>query len=331
MSDGPWATIAAPSAADAITARRVDADLKWDFFWGRAVDRKYLFALQHDDDAAPPGRLPNLRGIDITSVKPPSEQRRLLIFKLQDTAQAELFEKLCLDIVRATRASTTQKEAVAITLARTWRWHHLLRGGSISKLNPEEQKGLIAELLVLERKVLPCFGPDASLGMWHGPLDAPKDFECVKICIEAKARRGAATPYIYISSASQLDRTGTDALFVFVLDLDLVPPGTTASFTVTDVARRIQTAITSSQSALAVFDKLLEAAGFQWEDDYSDFWWLEGQSRYYQVRDGFPAIAANDLSAGVSQVTYAVALPACALFAVAVDAITKALEATKDA
>ena len=37
-----------------------------------------------------------------------------------------------------------------------------------------------------------------------------------------------------------------------------------------------------------IFETLLSAAGFRWEDDYSDFRWLEGPSHAYTVRVRLP-------------------------------------------
>lgn len=329
MSDAPWKTIAVPNTVDAITAKRVDPELRWDFFWGRAIDQRCLFALQYDEDASPTDKLPKLKGIDITVSIRPGEARQILIFKLQDTAQQDIFEQLCRDIVRATAGAVTQKEAVATTLARTWRWHHLLRGGSSERLSADEQKGLIGELLVLERQLLECFEPDAAIPMWHGPLDAPKDFECARVCVEAKARRGAATPFVYISSAYQLDDEGVDAFFLFVVDLDQVPDGTVGAFTVADAAESLKDRLSGSPAALFAYENLLEASGFRWTDDYSDFPWLEGQSRFYRVADGFPRICASTLSASISNVTYALSLPSCAPYLVEASVVIQALKATQ--
>lgn len=63
---------------------------------------------------------------------------------------------------------------------------------SFSRLSAEEQKGLIGELLVLERYLIPLFGPADATSAWVGPTGSPKDFECGRTAIEAKARRGAA-------------------------------------------------------------------------------------------------------------------------------------------
>ena len=38
MGKDPWEEIDPPSIAGSVTARRVDANLPWDFFWARGVD-----------------------------------------------------------------------------------------------------------------------------------------------------------------------------------------------------------------------------------------------------------------------------------------------------
>lgn len=329
VSNDPWQGIAAPNASDSITAKRVDPSLKWDFFWGRSMDDKCLFALQHDADASPSGKLPRLRGIDVALTSPPGEAKRILLFKLQETAQRDIFERLCRDIVAASAGRETQKEAVATALTRTWRWHHLLRGGATGLLSSEEQKGLIAELFILERFILECFPADAALPMWLGPLDAPKDFECAKICIEAKARRAAATPFVYVSSAEQLDISGVDALFLSVIELDQVSAGFTNALTLTDVAHQVQAKLQEQQAALLAYEDLLEAAGFRWSDDYSEFLWLEGTTRFYRVADDFPRISASTLDAGLSRVTYSLSLPSCAPHEVGADVVIQALKGTR--
>ncbi len=329
MSDDPWQGIAAPSVGDAITARRVDPALAWDFFWGRSIDDKCLFALQHDAGSSPSGKLPKLKGIEISLTSLADGTRRILLFKLQESAQRDLFERLCRDIVAAAAERITQKEAVATALQRTWRWHHLLRGGVTGLLSGEEQKGLIAELRVLERCILPCFSPDASMRMWLGPLNAPKDFECAKVSIEAKARRPAATPFVYVSSADQLDTTGVDALFLCVIEIDQVSDGTAGALSLTDIVRQVQARLSDDQSALGAFDNLLEAAGFHWTDDYGDSLWLEGAMRFYHVSDSFPRISGSELHPGLSKVTYALSLAACAPHEVGHEEVMQALRGTQ--
>lgn len=325
MSDNPWSDLAPPSAADAFNARRVDAELQWDFFWARSVDRRCLLVLRHSGASAPAGKLPNLKGIEITQSATDGDERSLA-FKLLDSAQLDLFYRLCLDIIEASHGAASEKEAVAATLARTWRWHHLLRGGSDRRLSPNQQKGLIGELLVLESLLLPRLSAADAVSSWKGPLGAPKDFEIGRVAIEAKARRGAATPFIALSSEHQLDTSGVDTLFLHVAELDDAPSDARTSVSVSDVVRRVRGRILEADNAaVEPFDSLVLAAGYRDEDDYSDSLWVEGPSSLYEVVEGFPRITSDQVMSGVSYVRYSVSLVECEPFRSDQAALARAL------
>lgn len=331
MTD-PWDELATPTAAATVTALRVDASLPWGFFWARDVEHKCLLILRHSAEVTPGGRLPRLQGIELSDVIDETGSERILGLRLIDSAQRDIFYQLCIDIVRSAARASTEKEALQLALARTWRWHHLLRGGRDDRLSLEEQKGLIGELLVLERYLLPLLSPRDAVLTWHGPLGAPKDFEVGRICIEAKARRGAATPFISISSEFQLDGSGIDSLFLHVVELDQASSGAEGSFTVSHIVRRIQDRVqVADADAGDIFAGTLTAAGFEWSDDYSDSLWVEGNPRLFQVGSGFPRITPERFPSGVSRVTYSIALAACEPYrilpAVLEDALTGGLRA----
>ena len=162
---------------------------------------------------------------------------------------------------------------------------------------------------MLERLLLPRMGASAAVTAWHGPLGSPKDFEVGRLAIEVKTRRGGATPSVAIASEDQLDESGVDSLFLFVIDLDQAPADATGAMTVRNVADRLRQRLFSLDPAAAdVFDTLLSAAGIRPEDDYSDSHWLEGLSRLYLVTGEFPRIARTEVRSGVSHVRYAISL-----------------------
>lgn len=325
MSDDPWKDLTPPSSADALNARRVDAEIPWGFFWARGIDRRCILLLRHAADASPRVRLPHLKGIEITLTDVDEDRNRTLVLRLLDTAQRDIFHRLCLDIVASAAGATTEPEAVAVALARTWRWHHLLRGGGDGRLSPEEQKGLIGELLVLDRLLSHLSAHDA-VSSWRGPLGAPKDFEVGRLSIEAKARRGAATPYIAISSEHQLDTTGVDALFLHVAELDQAQSDALGGFTLSEIARRLHSAIgIADHLAADLFESLIFATGFDWNDDYSDVKWIRGSDRLYCVGDDFPRVTPASFPGGVLNVRYSVSLFECEPFRVPVDVLTIAL------
>jgi hypothetical protein len=318
----PWKDLAQPLSSASLSAKRVDAEGQFDFFWARSQDKKRLLALRHETAASDGIQLPMLKGIECVLSPEEPEGKRLLILKLQDSSLQDVFYRLCLDIVAAAKAASTESEAVARTVARTWRWHHLLRGGNDTRLSSEEQKGLMGEIIVIRNLLLSILSPKDAMSSWRGPLGAPKDFEIGSLAMEAKARRGASAPYIAISSEHQLDRYGTDRLFLHVSDISGAVSTSLDAFTITTLALGLEEQLRASDPAAAdAFGSLLEAGGFRWEDDYSDSSWVHGTDRMYEVIDGFPCITAQDCTAGVSSVRYSISLVECDPFRVDEDLV----------
>ena len=129
-----------------------------------------------------------------------------------------------------------------------------------------------------------------------------------------------------IASEDQLDESGVDSLFLFVIDLDQAPADATGAMTVRNVADRLRQHLFSLDPGAAdVFDTLLSAAGIRPEDDYSNSHWLEGSSRLYLVTGEFPRIARTAVRSGVSHVRYAISLGDCEPFTTSESALAEAL------
>jgi hypothetical protein len=299
-TDHPWTNIA-PGLA-----RRVDADHVADFYWSVTHDGEPQLLLDAPT-VNPTPRLPKLHGL-VVRVVALGDGRSRLSLRLVDNSLRDIFSRLCRDLVDASRVAADEQAAAQIAVRRTWRWHHLLRGGGTGLLSPEEQKGLIGEIHVL-RHLIQLVGAAAAVTSWRGPLGAPKDFEVGPHAIEAKARRGAATPHVRISSEDQLDGAGVDLLLLHVIDLSTAVDGSGA--TLNDSARGLFDAVRHLDEALLEpLEDRFAAAGFFWSDDYSEFSWSEGQHRLYRVSDGFPRLQASAVPTGVSRVRYAIDLNA---------------------
>jgi hypothetical protein len=314
VTENPWEGLQLPADVALVTAKRVDPSLRWNFFWGRSLDGKYLLVLRHAQESLD-RHMPLLRGVQVTRSVSSDGAGPFILWSLQDAAHRDIFYRLCCDIVEGTSGASTESEAIALAIARTWRWHHLLRGGGDERLGPEEQKGLIGELLCLEERLIPVIGAHDAVTSWMGPLGAPKDFEVALVCVEAKARRAGGTPYVAISSEAQLDLAGLDALFLHVTDLDAAPATSEGAFMVTTAAQRVRELIQKlDPGVIELYESRLQAVGFRWADDYTDSWWVMGNVRLYRVTEDFPRIAASALMPGVSRVQYAVALVDCEPF-----------------
>ena len=329
MSDShdPWAELKIPDQTTQVSGRRVDPGLQWGLYWAIDADKSCLLILQHAPGLRSKGRLPSLRGLEIENRMPEDGNRALLVIRLKDNGQRDIFYRLCVDIIAATRAAQTEKEAVDQFLVRTWRWHRLLRGGRDERLSDEEQKGLIGELRLMQQHLFPVVGVEACIKSWTGPLGTPKDFEIGRVCIEAKARRGAATPFVSISSEHQLDTSGIDALFLVVSEVTGASSDDAKGLTVSDAARSVL-AILQEQDASVVelFEHRLLAAGFEWNHDYSDSKWLVGSEHIFEVTENFPRIVPDMYPSGASNVRYTISLKDCEAFRVDQARLKSALE-----
>ena len=319
----PWDDLPDAEQSVQYRASRVDSKHPWGFFWAKDVEGARLLILQHDSESCLPRKLPLLRGLEIEDSPSNEAGVHYLSFRLVNDVDADIFYQLCIDIVERVREAESEKEAVSLAVGRSWRWHHLLRGGTSSTLGPEIQKGLIGELRVLERYLLPNMTGAAAVQAWQGPFDAPKDFQIDRIAIEAKARRGVGSPYVAISSENQLDTSGVDFLYLHVVELDSASPDSPDSFILTDLVEHLVTFIEiNDPSAIEAFEGTLAAVGYRREDDYSDYRWLEGKSRIFEITSDFPRVTADQIVPGVSMVTYRISLVDCASFEIEPSSIT---------
>ena len=315
-TDDPWSGIRPPDRNARISALRVGHRTPWNLYWAVDADRNPLLILQHGSGLRRSGRLPKLRGLLVETLPAEDGSDQRIIIRLTDREQREIFLRFCHDIIDATVLAQTEQQAVDIFLARTWRWHRLLQGGSGGRLGDGEQKGLVGELVVVERHLLPVLGALDAVRCWTGPLGTPQDFEISRVHVEAKAQ-GASAPRVTVSSEHQLESGDDDTLFLHVTEVVIGAEGTVGAFTLTEMAKRLRSAIAEHDMvAVELFEERLGAVGFDWTDDYSDRPWLVVGESLYEVREGFPRVTSAMVPGGVGNVRYSISLPECEMFRV---------------
>jgi hypothetical protein len=310
-SSSPWGRLSVPSTQTDITIIRVDDDHRWELFWGRSKDH-YLLIARLKGGVAVPGKLPKFKGVQLTLNKSMSGAPRSLMLELLDDEAVEIFRLLCQDIIEATRTVSSAQELVQEMVARTWMWHRFLQKGKSGLLTAEEQRGLIGELTILKQVCLPAYGKSLSIEGWTGPVGTARDFEFGATCLEVKARRAPALPFVEINSEFQLDPEGLDALFLYVVDVTATVDDT--GLTLSSIVETLRNELSVDGEALDLFDERLSAAGFRSTDDYSEWHWAIGEFQVFQVTEEFPCIRHSRLPAGLSSVEYRLSLHLCQPF-----------------
>ena len=304
-TETPWSGLEAGKT----DTKRVDAEARWNWFWAVMPRADATLLLQLTGLPKPVPDLPKLKNLEIRFQTLPGGP--ILYIRLKDNAQMELFETLCRDVMAAGELAETEAEALERAIGRTFRWHHLLRGGKLEVLSEEAQKGLIGEIEVL-KLLMAKLGPKPALTTWTGPSGAPKDFELKADCIEVKARRGASQPFVKITNEHQLADVPDRRLWLAVLAVDKVqqPHGKTLTEYVAEVSDLLER---TEPSAIMDWDLHLADAGYDVLHDYSAWRWIVSAPEFHAVLEGFPRISAP-VPLGVSAVSYALALSACTPF-----------------
>lgn len=301
----PWTGL----EAGKIDTRRVDASGRWNFFWAVMPRADVALVLRLSELPNPIPDLPKLKNLEIRFQTLPGGP--ILYIRLKDSAQIELFETLCRDVVAAGEPAETEAEALERAVGRTFRWHYLLRGGRLDVLSEEAQKGLIGEIEVL-KLLIEQLGAKTALAAWTGPSGAPKDFELKADCIEVKARRAASQPFVKITNEHQLADVPDHRIWLAVLAVDQVqhPHGNTLSEHVAEVTSVLEQ---NEPAAILEWNLHLADVGFDPLHDYSPWRWITAEPEFHSVSEGFPRIT-SPVPLGVSSVSYALALSACGAF-----------------
>jgi len=304
MSD-PWYSLDVPSDLRDVSAIRVSAVGRWDFFWGVDSSRRVCLLLHFSASLALP-KWPELRGVEVLVDTTDGGKTRRLVVRLSEPDLRDVFAELCRDVVERSEGVTSPELAIAAVCGRLWRWHFLLRGGR-GRLSIQQQAGLWAELRFLEYAG-ERIGYPGAVAAWAGPLHAIHDFEFERLTVEVKAAFGTRTTSVKISSEFQLVAQDSRALFLWIYRVAARDSQNATSASLDQLIASITTSLEVNTLSLERFQQLFAAAGYDSHSGYPQQFGFIVEPRSLRVDDGFPAIRPKDLPAGVRTVQYSIGL-----------------------
>ncbi len=305
VTSQPWDVIQQPAVGGVIALLRVDASFIRDIYWGVDHKRRRMLVLHSSSPVPREYRLPELREIEFR-VEERSEGA-VIALSLIDPEKADLFKVLCDDLIGSVANVSSDRDAVRRLMERSYRWHHLLRSSSKRLLSEREQRGLIAELIVLRDIAIPALGAEAAVNAWRGPIGAQQDFLVPGFRVEVKATEPQAPRKFTVSSEHQLDRDGAggDAVALALVEIARSHDGSMVGETLAELVEAIRQvcAAVGSQASLG-FEQRLNAAGFADDEPYSAIRWATKTPLLIDVGIDFPVISATALPAAISRVSY---------------------------
>lgn len=296
----PWTSIQ-PAPGEHVWKLR-SAAARYRLFHGRDPDRSILFLFEFAGDHVDILRtLPEIAGIDLDYRRFSNPRRHGLILRLTDSSCVELFAVLCEDLATAIEPLEQERQAVLAFVNRLGRWQRLLASGSRRLLKPEEIRGLMGELLVMEHLLSDSgLHPEDVVAPWSGPNRAPQDFQFGDSAIEVKATGEADSRTIRISSEFQLDReTVSITLVVCHLPITDEPArGLSLNQLVNRISERLPA------TARPVFEGRLGLAHYVDIPEYDTPRFVHSRTDCFEVAEGFPALARSRLPASIADVRY---------------------------
>ena len=278
-----------------------------------------------------PYELPEFRSLEmqVQQEMESGAERLSITLRAPQSAWNDIFTSLTEDITRAVGSQTEENTAAQVFQRRLQQWQMLLQKTGVSGLTEERQQGLYGELWCLREIVLPEMQPATSLVAWTGPEAADRDFQFVDgIGVEVKTTRIAAPQTLAISSERQLDDAGLNALYLLHLSAERTQE---AGETLPQIIASLHNTLSADPLASSLFaEKLLGAGCLDVHfARYKHTGYRIRDVHLYRVREGFPRITPQDISAGIGSVRYVVSAAACVPFTVDISTLTAQIKGSQ--
>lgn len=261
--------------------------------------------------AAEPSELPSYHAFEVSKALR-QDGRWTITVELRRAEFANIFGHLCDNLIDAARTECKSEEAAVYVIARIQRWQKLLGRDRKDLLDINEIRGLIGELLFLERISCVAKGLDAGVRSWEGPLDAPQDFRFQRQFVEVKTC-GPSSLEVSISSAEQLD---TSALPI-VIAIAVIEPAdalVAGSFTLTGLVEKVRQSLVESRTAVAAFEEKLKLGGYTERQEYTKDRFAFRKFRYFAASGEFPKLERRLLPEAIVSLKYELDLSNCRSF-----------------
>jgi len=235
----------------------------------------------------------------------------------------DVFSLFIENIIEEIINTTTENEAITTTSNIIQKWKKLFDKINKQGLTVEQQKGLLGELLFLNKLIHDNFNPHYVLTCWTGPDFEDKDFTLGSTCFEVKLTT-SKLPRIKITSERQLDTTNISNLYLIHYSAENIKEN---GVSLNSIIETIREKISKNSATLKFFNERLEASGY-FDDDYENYTTQYGikTTTFYKVDKTFPKLTNSNLPSGIYNTSYYIENSAIEAFITEYDKIIKVLK-----
>ena len=295
-------------APDTPIFQLLEAEHPMSLYVGKAMTGELLFLIV--DGESPPA-IKSMRSLDISTSQRPDGRWNLLL-TLRRAELTGVFALLCDDLASASRHLPMGITGMQFLARRLSAWRRLMEEGGGELLAPSEARGLMGELVVLERFLLSGVEPDIALKAWVGPLGADQDFQFPDLAWEIKTAAADAES-VQIASERQLHASERELRLVVVT---LAEASGAGALSLNTQVERLRSLMQNQVDSLDHLEDRLKEARYVTRTSYDEPLYKIGRIRTFRVDADFPRLQPADLPNGVCDASYRVRMDACLPFAI---------------
>ena len=252
------------------------------------------------------GSIESSKSLIISRRRREIDKRWTLSLELLRNEQQGVFAILCCDVIEHSRSAANEKEALKLVISRFKQWSKLLESRRNSLMDEQHRKGLLGELLFLEKRIAVSDTALSAVQGWVGANGADQDFIYADGWFEIKSV-GVSTTSVTISSLEQLDSIDIGELVIQRIDKSA--PNKVGAISLNDVARRISEMLINDTEAINLFRAKLSAYGYIDLPEYSEQKYFYTGTLRYKVNESFPKLTEKNVQKQIISAHYELNIP----------------------
>lgn len=288
--------------------QRVDATHPLDLYIG--IDEMSRWTLLLICDIRP-AQLTSSRMIQV-KLGQRDDERWTMSLSLVDENYKDMFLLFCGDIIDSSRMIKDKNKAAKFVVVRYKEWKEIFANSRNGILTPEQIKGLLGEMYILEQELMEKHGSEKSVLSWTGPRALPQDFIIDDTWYEVKTI-SSGKDEVKISSVEQLDCKNDGELIVIYADK--TSRTNVNAINLNQVYMKLLARLMDDDIKVEFCNMLLKY-GYYPRPEYEDIDYIfevKGVS-HYLVTQSFPCFRRKNIPNNITKVDYCISLPAIRAF-----------------
>lgn len=284
---------------DNSTFSRVDADHNLDLYIGYDDIGQITFLILSFDK---PPLMSSSKLIEI-AVNKRLDGRIATSFSLKDISFKDIFLYFLNEVIESSRDQHEQK-GYQFVFSRIKKWQMMLRDIKPSILSNSEIKGLLGELIVLDKVVASEIGYNSAVKGWIGSDGSKQDFVLEQRWIEVKSTT-TGNDVVTINGIEQLDSEHKGSLMIVYLDKssEIDEQAITLNGFINCLTKKID-----NLDVLDLFQSQLIKRGYFYDRHYDLIRYKVGKVTSYEVTQSFPCLRRKDLPLAIHNCKYELSL-----------------------